>query len=325
MPQISVIVPVYKVESYLDRCVQSVLNQTFSDFELILVDDGSPDRCGAMCDNWATKDARIHVIHKENGGLSDARNAGINWAFTNSNSEWLSFIDSDDWVHEKYLERLYQAAVDHRVGVSACNYITTHGEQPIIDNPSTTPIVLLPEMFYREYGIDSAWGKLYQKALFRHVRYPIGKIYEDTFTTHKLVFQCDQIAWSKVPLYMYYMGGTSITRSKWKPKQLDLLEAFREHVAFFVDNHFHEAAQRAAKRNMWAIAYQYVSVSRSEYTKGEQRHYHKKIRQEWKERRAYFHNELSLSYAYIFVNMAGCLLTEKLPKLYEKINRWRRK
>ena len=115
MPQISVIVPVYKVEPYLRRCVDSILAQTFTDFELILVDDGSPDNSGAICDEYAQKDARVHVIHQENGGLSAARNAGIDWVFAHSDSQWLTFVDSDDWVHPEYLERLYHAVLEHNV------------------------------------------------------------------------------------------------------------------------------------------------------------------------------------------------------------------
>lgn len=106
MAKISVVVPVYNVEKYLCRCVDSILAQTFSDFELILVDDGSPDKCGAICDEYTKKDSRVYVIHKENGGLSDSRNVGIKWAIENSDSEWIAFIDSDDWIYEKYLEIL---------------------------------------------------------------------------------------------------------------------------------------------------------------------------------------------------------------------------
>jgi len=111
MPAISIIVPVYKVEAYLARCVDSILDQSFRDFELILVDDGSPDNCGAICEEYARKDSRIHVIHQENGGLSAARNAGIDWAFENSNSQWLTFVDSDDWLHREYLNVLYRAVM----------------------------------------------------------------------------------------------------------------------------------------------------------------------------------------------------------------------
>ena len=109
MPQISVIVPVYKVELYIRRCIDSILAQTFSDYELILVDDGSPDKCGAVCDEYAKQDNRIHVLHQENAGLSVARNTGIDWTFSHSDSKWLTFIDSDDWVHPRYLEALFLA------------------------------------------------------------------------------------------------------------------------------------------------------------------------------------------------------------------------
>jgi glycosyltransferase involved in cell wall biosynthesis len=112
MPAISVIVPVYKVEKYIHRCVDSILGQTFTDFELILVDDGSPDSCGAICDEYAAKDSRV-VIHQENGGLSAARNAGIEWSFDHSNSGWMTFIDSDDWVHPQYLELLHRACLEN--------------------------------------------------------------------------------------------------------------------------------------------------------------------------------------------------------------------
>lgn len=110
MPEISVIVPVYKVEKFLHRCVDSLLCQSFESFELILVDDGSPDHSGAICDTYAEKDPRIHVIHQKNGGLSAARNTGIDFVMANSNSHWLAFVDSDDWVHPDFLKRLYSVA-----------------------------------------------------------------------------------------------------------------------------------------------------------------------------------------------------------------------
>ena len=138
MPTISIIVPVYKVEKYIHRCVDSILGQTFTDFELILVDDGSPDGCPAICDKYAANDSRIHVIHQQNGGLSAARNAGIDWAFANSDSQWLSFIDSDDWVHPEYLQRLLDAALGHDVSVSICGYEQTEGSEPVI-SPETLP------------------------------------------------------------------------------------------------------------------------------------------------------------------------------------------
>ena len=120
---VSVIVPVYKVEKYLRRCIDSILNQTFTGFNLILVDDGSPDNCGLICDEYAEKDNRIHVIHKKNGGLSDARNAGLEWYFEHSDSKWLTFIDSDDWIHPRYLEGLLEAERIYSTDIVVCDYL----------------------------------------------------------------------------------------------------------------------------------------------------------------------------------------------------------
>ena len=120
MSQISVIVPVYKVEAYLPACIDSILAQTFTDFELILIDDGSPDHCGTICDEYAKKDVRIHVIHQENGGLSAARNAGIDWVFKNSDSQWITFVDSDDMIISGMLERLRSVILITKADVCTC-------------------------------------------------------------------------------------------------------------------------------------------------------------------------------------------------------------
>ena len=118
MAEISIIVPVYKVENYLYRCIESIISQTFTDYELILIDDGSPDKCGDICEEYAKKNDRIHVIHQKNGGLSAARNAGIDWSYKYSNSTWITFIDSDDWVSPDYLEALCTAAVSNKKDIS---------------------------------------------------------------------------------------------------------------------------------------------------------------------------------------------------------------
>ena len=131
MATISVIVPVYKVEPYLHRCVDSILAQSFQDFELILVDDGSPDRCGVICDEYAQKDSRVRVIHQQNGGLSAARNAGIDLVLADSESQWLSFVDSDDWIHPLYLELLERAVRESGADAGACLYtrVDASGEE----------------------------------------------------------------------------------------------------------------------------------------------------------------------------------------------------
>ena len=232
---ISVIVPVYKVEKYIRRCVDSVLNQTFTDFELILVDDGSPDNCGAICDEYALKDNRIHVIHKENGGLSDARNAGIDWAFANSNSEWITFIDSDDWIHPKYLEALYNAVKKSGCEISICGFEETEGNNPNVDEERLQPIMVYTEEFFCEKNVNAivAWGKLYKKELFREICYPVGKLHEDEFTTYKLLFKYISIAIIEQPLYFYFFNNQSITKKDWNPRRFDGLDAIEEQLDFF--------------------------------------------------------------------------------------------
>ena len=235
MPKISVVVPVYKVEAYLHRCVDSILRQTCRDFELILVDDGSPDSCGSICDGYAAKDSRIHVIHQANGGLSAARNAGIDWAFANSDSLWFTFIDSDDWIHPEMLERLLSAAETNHVQVSVCGYGETEGEDPAVEAASLEARAVEPGWFYRNHFINAtvAWGKLYRRELFETVRYPAGKIHEDEFVTYRLLMEGDRIAVIAAPLYAYFVNLSGITKKGWSPKKLHAWEAYEQQITFF--------------------------------------------------------------------------------------------
>ena len=131
MPEISVIVPVYNVEPYIRRCVDSILSQTFTDFELILVDDGSPDKCPIICDEYAEKDKRIRVFHQTNQGQATARNKALDWILSNSDSEYVTFVDSDDWVHPRYLELLYKANNNLGTSISQCLHVDTDGAMEI--------------------------------------------------------------------------------------------------------------------------------------------------------------------------------------------------
>lgn len=253
--KISVIVPVYRAEKYLNRCVDSILAQTFTDFELILVDDGSPDNCGAICDEYAGKDSRINVIHQKNGGLSSARNAGIDWAFANSDSEWLSFIDSDDWVHPKYLEALYGAAQRSHSEVVIGGFERTGGENPDVDESKLQETLWNVEQFYCEQNVTAtvAWGKLYKREFFRNIRYPVGKIHEDEFTTYKLLFQVKKIAYVDQPLYAYYINSESIMGVGWNPKRLIALDAYAERIEWFKDKHFPEIYQWTLEKYVYYI------------------------------------------------------------------------
>ena len=220
MSHISVIVPVYNVEQYLPRCVNSILSQSYPNFELILVDDGSPDNCGAICDEYARRDFRVRVIHQANGGLSAARNAGIDWAFANSNSQWLTFIDSDDWVHPDYLKTLLHAAKSTNLPLSICGFIRTSGEEPVIDPTLLQFQLWSSEHFFVEHNVNSiiACGKLYKKNLFSSIRYLLGKLHKDEFTTYKLLFSTEKVAIIDAPLYYYFQNSSGIIGYTWSTR-----------------------------------------------------------------------------------------------------------
>lgn len=264
MPLISVIVPVYNVEPYLRRCADSILAQTFADFELILVDDGSPDNCGAICDEYARTDSRVHVIHQQNGGLSAARNSGIEWAFANSSSEWLSFIDSDDWVHKEYLELLYNAAMSNRTEVSMCwmQYIDSCVKDSEIGEYSQEDLSF-EDLFCKEtkgLSVVSACAKLYSKRLFASIRFPRNKLNEDLFTTYRVLSKVDRITLISPELYYYYMSDDSIMRKKWDFRRLDEVEGSRELIRFFRSNGKKEAERSAIDRYRRVIGFQISEV-----------------------------------------------------------------
>ena len=225
---ISVIVPVYKVEKYIHRCIDSILAQTFSDFELVLVDDGSPDNCGKICDEYVLKDSRIHVIHKKNGGLSAARNSGIEWAFKNSDSQWITFIDSDDWVHPQYLELLLNANITNSTNISfsKLNYIGHYEVPSALDDNILIQAVRAEDVYYDEsYGATAACARLFKKYLFKTIRFPVGKWHEDTFTTYKLYFSEKKVSVVDQELYFYFQNSDGIVHSSWNPRKMDLFEA----------------------------------------------------------------------------------------------------
>ena len=244
MPKISIIVPIYNVEKYINQCINSILEQTFTDFELILIDDGSPDKCGKICEEYAKKDSRIHVIHQNNHGLSAARNVGIDWAFANSNSEWITFIDSDDWVHPDYLRLLYNASTSTYAKNSVCRSFAVRDNAipDIIIKASS--IDMDPEQFWCQNRVfsSSAWGKLYIKDLFKNTRYPVGRIHEDEFITYKILCSSPCITLLDSPLYFYRIRANSIT-SKFNYQRLDVLDAFKEQYDYFSSLGFYKAAR----------------------------------------------------------------------------------
>ena len=230
---ISVIIPVYKVEKYLCRCVDSVLEQTYTNMEIILVDDGSPDNCPVMCDEYARQDSRVKVIHQENAGLSGARNAGIDMA----QGQWLAFVDSDDYLAADFLERLYQACVDTGSSLSVCRWEYVHGETIPEHGTGETRVYTGREMLANLYVPDGsyfvvAWNKLYRKELFEDIRYPLGRIHEDEATTYRIYDKVKKAAYVDRSLYDYFVTPVSITRG-FNPKRMDWVTAVAERLDFF--------------------------------------------------------------------------------------------
>lgn len=255
MAEISVIVPVYKVEKYLSRCVESILAQTFQDYELILVDDGSPDRCGQMCDSYADKDSRIRVIHRENGGLSAARNTGIEHVLSGSGTHWLTFIDSDDWIHPEYLNFLLSAAISSNVDISVCRY-EEKNEFSEYDHVNNLFDVYDTEDLFVNHRVNMvvAWGKLYRKIIFKNLRFPYGKLNEDEFTTYKALFRYKSVAFLDNALYFYFQNPKSIMQSKWTKGRLDGIEAISNQIPYFKNMGLKKAYSSSAKSLMFSCA-----------------------------------------------------------------------
>lgn len=240
--KISVVIPVYKVEPYLDQCVQSVVDQTYTDLEIILVDDGSPDNCPAMCDAWAERDSRIKVIHKQNGGLSDARNAGLEIA----TGSYISFVDSDDWVSPDMFELLVGILEQADAQIAECGTVSVYPEterQPCERPEGSTPA-------FATYGTEEAmrhllaedvfspmvWNKLYRRECISNLRFEVGKLHEDVFFTHQAFGNCARIAKVETACYFYLQRHDSIMGKPFSLGNLDSLEGKLRRMQYMQDH-----------------------------------------------------------------------------------------
>lgn len=265
MPNISIIVPVYQAEKFLHRCVDSILAQTYKDFELILVNDGSSDRSGDICEYYASLDPRVSVMHKENGGQATARNMAIDWVFAYSDSQWIHFVDSDDYIHPRMLEILLNAALKMGAFVSACNEIETNGE-PLPEDVPDAAELMTPSEFYRNH-INQAAGpcaKLFRKELFRSIRFPHGKLYEDAFIMYRLYYQCDRIAFVPWIGYAYFVNPDSSIRKPWSMRKLHELEAVQEQIDYFTQQGDKEMREFMIRRYMRCLLWQSAEIEKQE-------------------------------------------------------------
>lgn len=241
---ISIIVPVYKVENYLEKCIKSIINQTYKNIEIILIDDGSPDNCGMICDKYAKNDDRIKVIHKKNGGLSEARNYGIE----SSTGEYIMFVDSDDYIDKNMCEQLLIAAQKYNTDITMCEIYEIKGNKKYAStisnlerNKVLNGITVMKEFFLR-YAIElyASWNKLYKRELFfleTNIRFPVGELYEDMFIDYKLYYASKRIIIIPYKFYYYVQRKDSITGVKYTIKHINsrlnyikTLEEFSKNV-----------------------------------------------------------------------------------------------
>lgn len=238
-PLISIIVPVYRVETYLERCVESLLAQTYENLEIILVDDGSPDRCPGICDSYAEKDRRVHVIHQENAGLSGARNTGIEAA----GGDYLAFVDSDDYVSRDFIRTLYELLKETECAISQCRFAYVQGE-PLRGTKGRDYHIYRGESLMEQlYGPEEeatcfvvAWNKLYRRELFDGIRYPKGRIHEDEATTYRLFHEGKKLVFTERILYGYYTENAGSITAVFSRKRLQWLTAQEERIRFFQEN-----------------------------------------------------------------------------------------
>ena len=240
--QICIIIPVFNAKDYLDRCIESILAQTKTDFELVLIDDGSTDGSGEICENYSQRDSRIIVFHQQNSGQSKARNVGLDYVFSKESIDYISFVDSDDVVSPKYLEILHSALVSEQSDLCIANYIVLNENDEFRDDTDNCTFESSEDLesFWLEHNSPTVWGKLYKKRIFEGVRYPEGVIFEDEATTYKTVFGCKRITFCSAVVYGYYRYHPHSTMNKGDtPYRHEMwLNSFKHQMDFYYINDY---------------------------------------------------------------------------------------
>lgn len=232
---VSIIVPVYNVEPYLPRCIGSLLAQTYSKLEIILVDDGSTDNCPELCDRYAAQDDRIRVIHQENGGIANARNVGL----AAVSGEFMTYVDSDDWIDETFVEKLLELLKENHADMATCYELWTgdteariqHSEEQV--NVYDTEQALEALLYQKEFDVGPH-GKLYRTQVCKPHRYPVGMQFEDLGTTYKIVADCKKVVSTNQQYYYYFQSPNSITRSAFDERRLAVVTLMDEQFAFLM-------------------------------------------------------------------------------------------
>ena len=251
-PKISVVLPIYNVEKYLEKCIETVLKQTYSNLEIILVDDGATDSSPQICDRYEKIDDRIRVIHKTNGGLSDARNAGTDAA----TGEYITYIDSDDYVTETYVEYLYSLIEKYQTKMSLCTHtIVFEGGREVSLGEGGQEVLgtekCLERMLYHDVIDTSAWAKMYAIDFAREIKYPKGKLFEDIGTTYQFFLASGEIACGYEPQYFYNVRKNSIVTGAFNEKKFDMIE-MTDKMAKEVGERFPALKDAIVRRQVYA-------------------------------------------------------------------------
>ena len=237
-PKISIIIPVYNVEKYVKKCIESVINQEYTNLEIIIVNDGSTDNSGDICDYYANKDKRIILIHQENQGLSMARNNGLDIA----TGEYIGFVDSDDWIAPDMYYMLYDNAVRYNADISMCNfYYIDHNEKKTPYSNENVNVKMLEGVYKIAHNIrlsnNCVWNRLYKRHLFNEIRFPKGKTFEDIFVMHKLIENANKLVLSSQCKYYYLLRENGITLGQFNLSQLDQVEAYMQRHEYISSNY----------------------------------------------------------------------------------------
>lgn len=255
MKKMFFIIPVYKVEDYLKRCVESILGQTYQNVEIVLVDDGSPDNCPKICDEFAEKYENIVVIHKANGGLSDARNAGIIYVRENADEDdYITFVDSDDYIRKDYAKVMMDLCENNLCDVAQSGY--EKGESDTFSDKIIKKNIEIMSSFDALLGYrikSQACSKIYKVKLFKELLYPVGKINEDEFVTYRAIFDAEKIAFTDENLYYYFQHGSGIMadvarKLKNNPHRYDFLEAYKERIEFFEEKNMPQQVMKTKEK-----------------------------------------------------------------------------
>lgn len=291
-PLISVIIPVYKAEKYIEKCVRCVLAQSYRNLEVILIEDGSPDRSGEICDSLAEEDARIMVIHKDNGGAADARNAGLD----RKTGAYIAFVDADDYMEPEYIETLYKTLAENNAQVAVCGFKTIdesgnpvvidrlHEETEANDVSAEVKIFTGNDMILQDlrghWEHVAPWGKLYQAELFADVRYPKWPAYEDEQVFIRIFDQVETVAAGKKKLYYYVQHEGSLMNTAYSEKaRSTTLYMWRERIAYYQDGaKKHQELLNCVKQAFVAWNVLYLSLHGHEMTKEQERELKGEIR-----------------------------------------------